>query len=505
MTMLSVAAGTTVWAAASTASAAVICDVNTPIDDVNTPGSLRYCVDQVNQGAADSLDVNPDWYELQAPLVFEQSATVWGHGAIVLPGDEFEGESLIEVGTKCPGAGCLPPATLDLQMLEVGAVGFGGVRGINVHKQSELIMWDGLVAGFEVATEGGCIRALAQSTVTIHGTRFEECKAADGGALWSEGVSTRLYDATFENNEATYNGGAVMIGSANFFVRALEVAGSEFVGNHANWGGAILASSFQISTTVDESAFYGNTADQFGGAFRGFGTFELCTFAENVAGKLGGALSLVYDSEVLDSTIDSNQAEEGGGVAFDGAARPLTVDGSTFVRNFAEAPDAGGGGGLLVLDGDASVLNSTFSENVAVSMAGNANGGAIAVRAKGSLDARHVTVAENKSDKAGGIAAGPNTDVWLYSSVVAHSKGDDCDIAGAFSTETSIDTDKTCKVKWTDAKLEVKPLDDNGGPTHTRVILFEEQDFAQCFDSEDQRDEPRNVDAGCEPGAVELE
>ena len=501
---ISTVLGLTVWGMAATASASpTVCDVTDATDDIGVVGSLRYCVDQVNQGNADTLNVNPDWYELQSPLVFERSATVHGSGSIVMPGDEFSGDSLIEVGTVCPGPSCAAPATVDLQGLEIGAVGFTGVRGIDVKKSSELVMWGTLMVGFEVPTEGGCIRALQGATVTVHNAAFEECKADDGGAIWSSGA-TSIYDTTFENNEAAYNGGAIRVDGSGFHVRSLDVEGGEFIENRADRGGAISGVHSKLSVSVLNSDFVRNAATS-GGAVRGEGDFEQCRFDSNEAKYKGGALYIVEKSRLLDSSIYGSRANEGAGAAVMGTGVKLSVDGSTFAHNFAEAADGGGGGGLLLEDGTAIVRNSTFSENYAHSPMGNATGGAVAVRGQGDLEAVHVTMAENSSDYAGGIAAEANTKVVLFSSVVAYSKADDCDIAGAFTTESSVDTDGTCNVKWTDPKLTVKPLTNNGGLTETRFVTSAQQLDAMCFDVEDQRDEPRGSGSSCDPGAVELQ
>ncbi len=145
--MLGLVVGLAVWGLADTAAAASTCYVDLVSNDIGTPGTLPYCVDQVNQGTADVVNIRTfQWYAPDDPLVFEQSATVIGPGRIVMPGDQFVGDSLFVIGTACPGAGCAGQAVVDIVGLEIAAAGFGGVRGIDVLPHHELT-----IAGVQVA------------------------------------------------------------------------------------------------------------------------------------------------------------------------------------------------------------------------------------------------------------------------------------------------------------------------------------------------------------------
>lgn len=498
-------AGLTTWLGVEAAAAAAPCNVTLAADDVNLPGTLRHCIDRVNQGLTDHVVIQAfQWYAPNSPLVIERSAVISGYGRIVMPGDEFVGDSLFVVGSQCPGAGCQGQAVVEIEGLEIAAVGVAGVRGIDVRAGHQLRLEDAQLLDFTKPTSsGGCLRAGQQSSLTLVGTAFEGCAAADGGAVFSEGASTVVSDSTFTGNTASWNGGAIHIGQSGFFARTLQVEASSLTGNSGHWGGAIAAAGASTTVELLDTELVGNTATVRGGGLYGKGTIEACTFDRNQAGSSGGGLYLVEDAAVLDSTLWANESAVGGGLAFQPAGEyVLTLESSTLALNIV-AGDAPHGAGMAVLGGKAFVRNSTLTDNLAKDVIDTSYGGGLAAQ-----DARviveHATFADNSASEGGGIWADAQSSIELGSSIVAYSVGGDCEILGGFDTQTSLDTDSTCKVTFAGLDPVLDVLGDNGGLTHTRLPgTSDVQDVAACLSAEDQRHEPRSTKV-CDLGAVEL-
>ena len=497
---LAVMVGLIVFSLADEAAAATVCQVVHPGPDPGTFGTLPYCVDEVNQQNADEIEiVTAQTIEVDAPLVFEQSASIHAGGIrTITPSASFSGGSLFLVGTVCPGPSCIGPVSLSLSNVELaGASGVGGITVLDAH---ELSVTDSVIHDFGPALEGGCIWAGQKTSVSISESELYGCMALDGGALWSEALVTDIDSSHFHDNTADYNGGAIKIGSGNFFVRTLDVYKSTFEHNSGNWGGAVQASAYNVVVNVELVEFRGNVAKDRGGALHGKGDFTKCVFDRNHADLVGGALYLVDGTLLLDSTMVGNDAESGGAIAFDSTYGDLLVDGSTLAFNAAHSGDSGFGGALWVLDGQAMLLNSTLSENSAHSNHNNGTGGAIALRSAGKARIEHATIVENVADEVGGLFADVGSTTDLSSSYVVYSTGDDCDIQGAVVDTTSMDSDGSCNVPT--GMPSIDPLANNGGPTMTRLAHGDGEDSAQCFATEDQRDVPRPA-MDCDTGAVE--
>ncbi len=487
------------WLGAETVAAAGPCAVTEFPDDISLPGSLRYCVDQVNQGLTDRIVIQAfHWYGPNSPLVFERSATISGTGRIVMPGDEFEGASLFIVGSPASPE----PVAVEIEGLELAAVGFAGVRGIDVLAGHALVLESAQLYDFTTSGSGGCVRAGQQSALTISESHLEGCMADDGGAVFSEATQTSVSGSTFVANVAGYNGGAIAIGTANFFLRTLSVGGSTFTYNQGNWGGAIKASGGPLVLEVAHTELVGNVATTRGGGVYGNGTFDACHFEGNEAGSYGGGLDLVAGSTVRDSTLWGNRAVAGGGLAFEpGGGAMLLVENTTAAFNVVKG-DGARGAGLAMSSGSAAIRNATFSGNVADDGVGITYGGGLAVLA-GKISVAHATFADNAATVGGGIYVAAAGDLTLDSSIVAYSSGSDCERVGSFVSTTSLDTDDTCNVDFRGIDPRLGALDDNGGPTYTRWPDSNDvSGIAECFATEDQRHEPRPAE-GCELGAVE--
>jgi hypothetical protein len=502
--MLTMLAGLATWLAADTALAAP-CTVTEGDDDINLPGSLRYCIDQVNDGLTDLVIIQAaHWYAPETPLVVEKSARISGYGRIVMPGDEFVGDSLFVIGTQCPGPACEGLASVEIEGLEIAAVGVQNVRGVELRANHELLLEDVQLFDFSKPNlGGGCVSAGQQSSLTISGSAFEGCSAGDGGAVFSEATLAVISGSTFTSNVATSNGGAVSIGVGNYFSRTLQVEASTFTGNVGHWGGAIKASASYIEVDVIDSEFFANKATMYGGAAYGKGSFEGCRFEGNYAAYSGGALHLIEDATVRDTTLWGNTSMMGGGIAFDPAGGYLLqLEHSTVALNTI-AGDLAYGAGVVVLGGDAAIRNSTFSENLADDGKGPTYGGGLAVL-DGKVVVEHATFAGNVATLGGGIYLDAGGDLTLRSSIMAYSIGQDCEILGGLATTSSLDSDGTCSADYPNVDPQLDGFGDNGGPTWTWLPGGAEVlDATECLATEDQRHEPRDGKL-CDIGAVEV-
>lgn len=504
--LLGVVAGAAAGLLADVAAAAPApCLVTEAADDVNVPGTLRYCVHEVNQAQTDHIVIQAaHWYAPDTPLVFERSARVSGYGRIVMPGNAWTGDSLFVVGTACPGPACTGPVSVEIEGLELAAVGVTDVRGIEVLDGHELVLTDAALYDFGVPGEGGCVRARKQTSLEVDGSTFMGCTAAAGGAVFSDAASAVITSSTFVGNAATWDGGAIVLGTSGPLQRSLSVQGSTFEGNMAYWGGAIKASGPWSAVELVDSTFFGNTAEMRGGAVFGKGTVQSCRFEANQSGFRGGGLELVEDSTVLDTTLWGNVAMEGGGLAFwaAGGSGALWLEGSTAAENYAMG-DMPGGAGVLLRGGSAVVLNSTMSGNLAKDGGASAYGGGLAVLDGADASVQHATFASNLATEGGGIYVDGGSSLMLLSSIVAYSSKDDCTIHGSYTTKSSLDTDHTCNAYLSGVDPHLDPLADNGGPTWTHWPNAPEVlDVATCLAEDDQRDHAR-LSNDCDVGAVE--
>ncbi|CAF4196371.1 unnamed protein product, partial [Rotaria magnacalcarata] len=134
----------------------------------------------------------------------------------------------------------------------------------------------------------------------------------------------------------------------------------------SNWAGEEGGASFFMgpgSLTTSSNVYQGNTASgsNNGGAIYtldSHANITTCSFTNNAAKKLGGAL-YVENSEatqISNSNFEKNGAQESaGGIMWTGSS------GSVISRNTATQ-----GGGIAVEDAQGSILQSTLSENSAV-------------------------------------------------------------------------------------------------------------------------------------------
>jgi hypothetical protein len=199
----------------------------------------------------------------------------------------------------------------------------------------------------------------------------------------------------------------------------------------------------------------------------------------------------------------------------------MEIEGTTFSTNTARA---GGGANFF---GDAAILNSTFSGNIA---AGFGGGGAISMSsiADGTdVQISHTTIAENQADpgQGAGIKFVGDT-LTLGSSILENpDDGGDCSIfvSQINSTGYNVVSDASCMLTGGTGDLQstdpmLGALGDNGAPavagipgsevvTQTHALLAGSPaiDRSRSGPPTDQRGVARPQGAFCDSGAFELE
>lgn len=319
----------------------------------------------------------------------------------------------------------------------------------------------------------------------------------DGGGLYvfGSGADLTIIDSTISDNSAGAGGasqtgaggtggfgGGVVYGGA-----AVTITRSDVVGNSAGPGG-------------DSASDFGGTGGSGGGLSIGSFTttspaavIDDSTIADNTAGP-GGSGSLA----------DGNPGN-GGGIR--SGAGTLSTDGSLLANN-------GGArfGGGIYAQANETITNSTFHANIATSHGGGIYGTA------GSRVLNAVTFTENGNGAGGSIFEALPGDKVTVSRTVFATPASTSNCGGAGDVVDAGDNLEhhptgvgTCGLGTpTVTTIDIGPLQDNGGPTETRLPgatsdLVDAIAQGDCVETVDQRGIGRPSGAGCDIGAVELD
>ena len=269
----------------------------------------------------------------------------------------------------------------------------------------------------------------------------------------------------------------------------------------------------------------GSTGASGGGVFvNGSLTMTNCTVEGNHARSAGGGISTGLDNggtvNLLRSTLRSNQAELGGGLA---VLKDATLRDSTLEGNVATAT-----GGAIYNAGQLVIANSTISGNVA-----NTDAGGIFSRSDAFLYNTSVinNDADHDRDDIGGISGG----VYVYTdsrfvavnslfsgnTILDSPTPDNCNGVLELYGKNLFDEIQGCTftgnggAAWDFvAGNSIGPLQDNGGPTRTHALrlgseAIDATNAQGCIDqtgipmSFDQRGASRVTGLRCDVGAFE--
>ena len=189
-----------------------------------------------------------------------------------------------------------------------------------------------------------------------------------GGAVYTDFISNNVCNINFYGNKVTKDfGGAIYINKKSgnvFFIN------STFTGNSATAGdgGAIYSDSGSTNIILINSTFKNNFANggkekRYGGAVRCCNklTVDNCTFIDNWAENLGGAIYTNTIDSIKNSVFISNHAKEGGAIYVNNKCT-ISITNTYFSSN--KATD--GRGGAIYTDSKStslSINNNVFLSN----------------------------------------------------------------------------------------------------------------------------------------------
>lgn len=272
---------------------------------------------------------------------------------------------------------------------------------------NKLIATTALIAATGISNAYAAYSVLTEAE-TINGTYSDHVESS--GAQWAGGVfrltgnttdaaATPIVfnvNAQFHDNKHTNTGagGAIYVHGRT----VLNVNGSTFDGNHADWEGGAISSEtpkgdpkVRSVLNVSNSTFNNNTVNKYsGGAIQAYDYTNITgsTFTNNRAGidgaftedNGGGAITLgAFGTVKIDnSTFSGNSAYDGGAIGTNKKAN--YTSGSLVVTNSVFSENSANRGGAILnwyknnINGEAENLisNSTFEDNTA-----SISGGAI--------------------------------------------------------------------------------------------------------------------------------
>jgi hypothetical protein len=295
-----------------------------------------------------------------------------------------------------------------------GAINNSGLNDTLTVSNSAFI---GNTTGTTEGDSGGAIDNAFQALgdhLVVSGSTFSHNTAAGGGAICSAvlgGMGTAtVSDSTFTDNTGIYGGGAIVSGTGGN--STLTVSDSTFVGNAdkvrtqgTGGGGAINngeGGTSQATLDVSGSTFVANVANYGGAISQGAGaaTVSGSTFSANSApygGAIANGITAGGSLAVSASTFSANRAAGNGGAINNGEGTGpgiLTVSDSTFWGNTAAGNEHVAGVDSTVTNGDGGAIDnadnggtgtvvvsaSTFSGNAAKHSGGTvANSGSVFV------------------------------------------------------------------------------------------------------------------------------
>ena len=211
--------------------------------------------------------------------------------------------------------------------------------------------------GNEVTSSGGAIYVNSAADLTFENCLFTENKAEHGGAF-DASSDVVVNGCTFENNTTTGNAGAIKMGSkGGLKVNPLNDKPTVFKNNTAaNYSGAISFETNNGSNKINGAHFIGNSA-QWGGALEVYAAegketrviFDGCVFEGNYAVDNGGddagrGGAIFHECEanivLLNSTLTGNYSENNGGAIAVMGWDNLQIFQTDFVGNYANSGGA---------------------------------------------------------------------------------------------------------------------------------------------------------------------
>ena len=229
---------------------------------------------------------------------------------------------------------------------------------------------------------------------------------SSGGAIYTDGSYLEVNNATLQNNQSAFHGGAIFgISNATIYVNS-----STIQDNTSPHGGGIFV-YHEGFLSIDNCEISNNIATTSGGGIGlEYGTeliINASLIASNQAGRHGGGLFKDNGPDhlpttITDTTFQDNTADWSGGGVFIWRT-PLTISDSTFINN--QADEYGGGLGYQNNSTETVMIsNTTFEENTA-----GWDGGGIHFSGE-LMNLSNCTIQNNTAENGAGVHNGPADD-----------------------------------------------------------------------------------------------
>lgn len=164
---------------------------------------------------------------------------------------------------------------------------------------------------FHVSSTGN----LSLNDITVTGGEADVPTGSSGGVLFSFGGIVTITNATFKDNHAFEDGGAIFVIFGTLNITDSTIGGDAGEGNTAGfYGGGIVAAS--TIGSISNSLIVGNSADDGGGGILTSNTsFSILgnIIEGNDTVRSGGGLFVGDGAQVDNNIIRGNTAYEGGG------------------------------------------------------------------------------------------------------------------------------------------------------------------------------------------------
>lgn len=280
--------------------------------------------------------------------------------------------------------------------------------------------WGGVLTGGQFYGNGGAIRIVGASKVTLDGIVLSGNKAQYGGAVLLDGSSELIVtgNTVMAQNSSDYYGGAIYVQSGK-----LTVIGGKFLNNVSARAGAIAILSGTTGSLTD-ATFEGNNSTYAGNAVWSGGTLTVkdCDFIKNLRkGSYycsGGGIYCADNSTctVTGGNFKGNSLHYGSGI-YTCAGVTLTVTGANFEGNATESN--GRGGGIYSNAGKVTIKDCTFKNNTAA-----ISSGGLYFTGNVTADITNTTITGNEAKNSGaGIAInGANAVIRLHDVTITGNK-----------------------------------------------------------------------------------
>ena len=272
-----------------------------------------------------------------------------------------------------------------------------------------------------------------EGDLSIYNSTISQNAGGPGGGL-SANTNSNIFvwNSLISENEGEVGGG-VFVGTNS----TAEVIGGVIESNSATDGGGVYV-GIGGQATIDSATISGNTStdDGAGIATAGELVIENGEVIGNLAESGGGGIALLGDessARIVRTIIADNvaQTSSGGGIANIGGQLSIT---ESTIRGNAADPDKGGGGGVQTGSGSTEIHNTVISENAAN------EGGGVGVSSAGVTFVSSSEIANNTANSGGGGLSNRGDLIVSASSIRGNSASDGGGVwSNEQSTRTSVD------------------------------------------------------------------